>query len=55
MQRILIPIDSQDLDSLPYAFEYQKIFEVHNRGANVVLLVHTKAQISSTSLGELDT
>lgn len=51
MHRILIPIDSQDPDSLAYAFEYaKKIFEVHNKGANVVLLVHTKAQISSTSL-----
>ena len=51
MHRILIPIDSQDPDSLAYAFEYaKKIFEVHKIGANVILLVHTKAQISSTSL-----
>ncbi len=51
MHRILIPIDSQDPDSLAYAFEYaKKIFEVHKKGAKVVLLVHTKAQMSSTSL-----
>jgi len=51
MHRILVPIDSQDPDSLAYAFEYaKKIFEVHKKGANVVLLVHTKAQISNTSL-----
>lgn len=51
MHRILIPIDSQDPDSLAYAFEYAKqIFEVHKKGASVVLLVHTKAQINGTPL-----
>lgn len=51
MHRILIPIDSQDSDSLAYALEYaKKIYEAHNKGANVVLLVHTKAQIGGTSL-----
>ena len=46
MHRILIPIDSQDPDSLAYAFEYaKKIFEVHKKGAKVVLLARNEEKL----------
>ncbi|MBL4799517.1 MAG: hypothetical protein JKY50_19110 [Oleispira sp.] len=51
MHRVLIPIDSQDPLSWSYAQAYaEKIIEAHRKQMNVVLLVHTKNQISSTSL-----
>jgi len=51
MHRILIPIDSQDADSWTYALAYaEKINKSRQNAANVILLVHTKNQISSTSL-----
>lgn len=51
MQRVLIPIDSQDPDSWTYALDHaENINKSRHNPANVILLVHTKNQISRTSL-----
>lgn len=51
MHRVLVPIDSYTSDSWNYAIAYAlKITETSDTSANIVILVHTKNQIKSTSL-----
>ncbi len=55
ISRIVLPLDSHDPDTWRHAFQYAR--ELHHKAElnvkDIVLLVHTKAQLDGTSLSEV--